>query len=468
MLTDISTWPTSLQFDNKNDGVLVCEKSLRYLPGKRLVCCGNWQEKPVVAKLFLDRRSAKRHWDREKSGAELLAKRGIVTPSLLFSGHLNDGTPLLLFEQLPGAETALDIWQQVETDQQRHLILHQLLAVIASHHCAGLWQADLHLDNFLRSDGVWYTIDADSIRSQQTGTPLDLKRSVDNLALFFAQLFPQHDHLIAAALNEYGRIRQIDRSELYNSLKGPLDRTRKRRRDKYIKKSYRSCTEFVRQSSFRRTVIYRRDADPERIRQLLADPDRLVEAGSCLKDGNSATVAHIPLPDGDWIIKRYNIKNLWHGLKRCLRPSRAWISWGNAHRLAISGIATPRAIAVIEKRFGPLRLGAYYICEHVEGVDAERFFRHDGPENGAGSPVAGNFVTLFDICKRIGIYHGDCKATNFLISGTKIWVIDLDAMREFKNKNIFLRRFRSDRTRFLQNWQDLPKLHQWFDDNLPE
>jgi len=458
--------PASLELEGADKlSPLVLEESLRDLPGKRLVARGIWQGKQVVAKLFLDPRSAIRHWKREQKGILALQQGGIKSPLLLHSGRLRDQTPIHIFEWLPDATTALDIWEQAGDDTQRLTFLQQLMVILADHHRAGLQQKDLHLNNFLYSKGGWYTIDADSIENRRTGEALDLKSSLENLALFFAQLTPEFDDLIEPALEKYDNSRKTT-ADFYQQLMPVLTKKRTERRHKYVSKSYRTCSEFIRGKNSRQVAIYRRDADPERIKQLLADPDTLIAAGKMLKDGNSSTVVHIHHPDGDWVIKRYNVKNLWHGLKRCLRPSRAWISWGNAHRLAISGIATPKAVAVIEKSIGPLRWGAYYVCEYISGVDAAEYFEEGKQITDQNDPVALNFVKLFRILKQTGIFHGDCKATNFLIKNQQPWVIDLDAMKEFSSEQQYLRYYQIDRQRFLCNWHKNPKLLKWFDRHI--
>ena len=47
---------------------LQCTDVLRALPKKRLVCNGHWEGRQVVAKFFLDSRSAVRHCYREEKG----------------------------------------------------------------------------------------------------------------------------------------------------------------------------------------------------------------------------------------------------------------------------------------------------------------------------------------------------------------------------------------------------------------
>ena len=466
MITDIPSWPTTLNLDCKDDFSLVCEKSLRNLPGKRLVCSGRWQKIPVVAKLFLDPRSAKRHWQREKTGVTALQKANITTPALLFSGQLDDQTPVLIFEQLSGAETALTIWQKLTDDKQRLELLQQLLSELAKHHRAGLQQRNLCLSNFLRSDQHWHSINGDTVDSHRFGTPLSPNDSLNNLALFFAQIEPCFDHLIETALVHYANARRLRQENIYPPLITKLSKTRTQRRHQYVRKSYHTCSEFVRHNSWRQVSVYRRNIDLKRIEQLLADPDTQLTNGAMLKDGDSTTVTRVFHPQGDWVIKRYNIMSPWHVLRRCLRPSRAWVSWGNAQRLTISGIDTPRAIAFIENRLGPLRLGAYFICENITAPDALDYFSHQPLKKSINSKEAYNFLSLFALLHKLGIYHKDCKATNFLIHQQQPWVIDLDAMREFRSRQSFLRRYKVDRKRFLANWKNQPQLQRWFDHRL--
>ncbi|SHI56759.1 Lipopolysaccharide kinase (Kdo/WaaP) family protein [Malonomonas rubra DSM 5091] len=463
MSYEIKSWPRVLKLAS-ND-TLTCVAPLRDLPGKRMVCKGEWQDQPVVAKIFLDPGHGKRHFNREKKGIDALRETGISTPPLLFAGTAENQNPVLIFAELPSPQTALQLWQQAADDTQKTELLQTLLSLLAQHHQSGLQQKDLHLGNFLFSDDTWYTIDGDAVDSSQLGTPLDLTASLSNLALFFAQLPPDSDDLIANVLDSYTYPRGLNSHQVITQLTEQLSVVRTRRRQTYVKKSYRTCSEFIRQDNPGQIAIYRRDCDTERITELLKDPDSLIERGEILKDGNSATVVRIPHPDGDWVIKRYNYKSFWHGLKRCLRPTRAWRSWGNSHRLKISDIKTPKAVAVIEKRLGPLRLGAYFVCENLSAPDAQSYFARDQLDE--KDSAAANLVTLFKQLHKLGIHHGDCKATNFLIHQQQPWVIDLDAMREYRSRDTFLRRYQSDRHRFLANWQCDLRLQSWFVQNLP-
>jgi tRNA A-37 threonylcarbamoyl transferase component Bud32 len=405
---------------------------------------------------------------REQRGILALHAAGIHTPALLYAGELSDKTPVLITEQLDAPETALEVWNSLTTDSSRQLVLKKLLYEIAKHHNAGLFQRDLHLGNFLLSQKRWYTIDGDTINVTSKKNTLRYKTSLDNLALFFAQLEPRFDHLLPAATHDYAQLRGLDAKRMESELPKKIYLTRKRRRLAYVKKSFRNCSEFVRNKTRGQVVVARRDADPELVQRLSSDPDSLIRQGELLKDGNSATVVRININQREWVIKRYNIKNFIHGVKRSLRPTRAKISWGNAQRLRISGIDTPRATAMLEKRFGPIRSIAYYVCEYSSGTDATKYFNTLTYADLDDNEAACNLVALFTTLRRIGVYHGDCKATNFLISHMRPLVIDLDAMREFRSYRRYLRRYRSDRARFLRNWPLGSELRQWFDSELPK
>jgi tRNA A-37 threonylcarbamoyl transferase component Bud32 len=459
------TLPFTIRLESPQESVLHCEKLVRELPGKRMVFSGTWQDRPVIAKLYPASTSAQKHWAREKNGIEALAGAGVTTPQLLHTGQLADGSYLLVLDRLLHARTALQWWQTLKSQADRQGFLLQLVELTAGLHETGLVQRDLHLENFLVSGQQIFAIDGDSISVRGNG-PLDLKTSSRNLALLYAQLPPKFDSLVEGASLHYALRRRISSEGLLARLRMDLPKVRQRRRRKYVTKCYRTCSEFIRDSNTRQVAVSRRDVQGETLYRLLKDPDAFMRGGELIKDGNSSTVVRVQADASDWIIKRYNIKNPWHAMKRCLRPSRAWVSWGNAHRLEISGIPTPRAIAMIEKRFGPFRSTGYYVCDYLDGPDAASFFHDEAVSVADKEHAADEFVILFDLIRKLGIYHGDCKASNFLLIDNTPWVLDLDAMREGGLVAHVRRRHRTDRQRFLGNWQSHPELLCWFDQHL--
>ena len=64
---------------------LTLQRLLRVLPGQRYVGQAEWCGRPVLAKLLVGARAA-RQYQRELSGARLLAEQGLTTPQLLAHG----------------------------------------------------------------------------------------------------------------------------------------------------------------------------------------------------------------------------------------------------------------------------------------------------------------------------------------------------------------------------------------------
>ncbi|MBM3855578.1 MAG: protein kinase family protein, partial [Verrucomicrobia bacterium] len=197
---------------------------------------------------------------------------------------------------------------------------------------------------------------------------------------------------------------------------------------------------------------------------VMADPDAWLEQGLPLKRGRSATLALVELEGRKLVIKRYNIKSASHALSRAWRPSRAWHSWIEAHRLRFLGIATPRPLALIERRLGPLRGRAWLITEYCEGPNLQdRLAAAENMPAGIDAAVRRLFAQLAEA--RIG--HGDLKATNFICSGKDLFVLDLDAMRQYDSETAWRKAWRKDRARFLRNWPQASALQREIEAALP-
>ncbi|ERI54290.1 hypothetical protein N878_12170, partial [Pseudomonas sp. EGD-AK9] len=173
------------------------------------------------------------------------------------------------------------------------------------------------------------------------------------------------------------------------------------------------------------------------------------------------------------VVKRYNLKGLGHWLRRFWRPSRAWHSWREGHRLELLGIATPRPLAVLERRWCWLRGRAYLITEYCGGQDIiARFQAHL-----QGSPPETELLALdrlFAALLRERISHGDFKGHNLLWieerdDASGHWsLIDLDAMQQHRSARGFARAYARDRARFLRNWPADSALHRLLDQRLPQ
>ena len=449
--------------------VLELQRLLRVLPGQRYVALAQWRGRPVLAKLLVGDK-AERHFQRESQGAHLLAEQGLPTPALLAQGWQAGQGGWLLFDYLEGAQSLWDAWQAVANrpllDAAQQAVLGEALSAIAQMHARGLWQADLHLDNLLRHAGRVSIIDGGGVCVEGAGKPLSRARVLENLGMFFAQLPAEVQPFIEELLVHY-LLANGEHALPLEALLAEVAKVRRWRLRDYMRKIARDCSLFSAKIGAFGLRVIRRDCLDE-LAPLLNQADALLAQGRALKLGGSATVAQVRQGERELVVKRYNVKNLGHWLKRFWRPSRAWHSWVEGNRLQLLGIATPQPLAVLERRWCWLRGRAYLITEYCGGQDIIARFQafHDG------SPPESDLLALdrlFAALLRERISHGDFKGHNlFWDERLACWsLIDLDAMQQHRSARSFARAYARDRARFLRNWPADSALHQLLNQRLP-
>ncbi|MBB3102741.1 lipopolysaccharide kinase InaA family protein [Azomonas macrocytogenes] len=454
-------------------GTLLLRQWLRVLPGRRYVAAAEWQGRAVLAKLLVGAQ-AERHYRREYEGAQLLLGQHLPTPELLAEGYEpEEGAAWLLFDYLAGAQGLGDAWHQVQAQPilsaAQRSIIGDALQAIARLHARGLWQEDLHLDNLMRLAGKLYLIDGGGVRAETLGKPLSCERVEENLGVFFAQLPAAVEPFIEELLAQHYLHESCEQVLALDALLEETTKVRRRRLRDYLKKVGRECSLFsVRRGPMGLRAVLR-EALPA-IEPLLQAPDKFVAAGHIYKTGGAATVARVVLDGRPLIVKRYNIKSFAHWLKRFWRPSRAWHSWREAHRLDLLGIATPRPLALLERRWYGLRKEAFLVTDYLAGQDILALF---APYLDSSPPeyLLVALDRLFAALIRERISHGDLKGHNLLWDGDTAdgrWsLIDLDAMRRHTLHRSFANAYRRDRARFLRNWPADSVLHRLLDERLP-
>lgn len=460
--------PLSLELaDGAGPETLQVHRLLRVIPGQRYVGLGEWRDRPVLAKLLVGGKAA-RHFQRELAGARLLAEQQQTTPQFLGSGLQEGEGGWLLFEYLDGSQSLGDAWQAVAHEPPlsngQQAVLAEALGAIAGLHAKGLWQADLHLDNLLRHQRQLFLIDGGAIRAENAGSPLTRNKVLENLGLFFAQLPATFEPFIEEVLVHYLLANDEHALPLETLLESVHTQRRGRLRE-YLHKLGRDCTEFgVQRGPMGLQVVRREEA--EALKALLADPDSAIEAGKALKLGGSSTVALVEVAGRPLVIKRYNIKGVGHWLKRFWRPSRAWHSWVEGHRLNFLGIATPKPLAMLERRWYGLRNRSYLVTEFMAGEDLLARWQ---PYLDQSPPVAElqALERLMGALRHERISHGDLKGTNLIWDRNQWALIDLDAVRQHSGEGRFQAAFGKDRARLLRNWPENSSLHQQLESRIP-
>lgn len=441
---------------------------LRVLPGQRYVGAGIWRGTKVLAKLLVGGNAA-RHFQRELDGARLMAAQGLTTPRLLADGLKEGEGGWLLFEFIENAESLGDAWAAVEhlpmlADEQ-HLVLGEALTAVAQMHAKGLWQQDLHLDNLLRQGGQLYLIDGAGIKAETPGQQLSRQRVLENLGVFFAQLPKRLEPFIEEALVHY-LLANAEHALPLEALLKQVDKVRSWRLKDYLDKAGRECTLFsVERSLSGLRAVCR--SEVQALAPVLEQADTYLDQGHLYKTGGAASVARIDVDGRPLVLKRYNIKNTAHWFKRFWRPSRAWHSWIEGHRLMFLDIATPRPLALLETRTLGLRNRAYLLTEYIDGPDLAACFAPFVESGEAPDEQVDALVQLMQQLIRERISHGDFKGHNLFWVDGRWSLIDLDAMCQHATQMSFAKAFARDRARLLRNWPSSSALYQRLDQVLP-
>ncbi len=434
---------------------LLVEEVLRLLPGRRLTARVRLGPEPAVLKLFLGP-GARRYCDREARGAALVVAAGVRTPALRGRVGPAPGETIsvqgLLFEYVDGARRLAD-------DDTGGVLL--AAAALARLHAAGAEHRDPHLDNFLVSPGTdgdpeLQLVDGDGVRrAGWRGNP-GRAASLANLALLCAERPPQADEDLARVYQAYAAARGWAGGEAAQAaeVRTLIRLTRRQRRARvrrYLAKAQRDCTEFHCSRTWRHYLVGLREFCGPELARFVDDPDAWLRNAQVLKAGNSATVVRLQLQGRSVVVKRYNQKNAWQALKRAVRPvARFRRAWLNGQRLSFLGIPTARPLALLERRFGPLRGRAYLIMEDLGDVDLAA----EVAARGLGDARLEQVVNLFRGLAAAGLSHGDTKISNFLVTPRSVSLVDLDALQPSRAGQ------EKDRRRFLANFDADPELRQ--------
>ncbi len=440
---------------------IVCLQVVRSLPGKRLVFLGEYAGEKVFVKLFLDPDRGERHWRREMDGLTAFKQCNISTAEVLYSGQTADlGLPVIVLAQLTGVKSIKQAWSEADA-KSREQILMRMVVLLARHHQSGVCQTDLHLDNFMLSDQEIFSLDGAGVVLHPGG--VGQETGLQNLGLFVAQLLPDWESYIPEIYELYSTERGWTHGPGSEYLLDQVRESRKGRWKEFRNKLFRNCTAFSYTKNRDGFQVVVRECAGQEMSGLLQGPDASFPGrGRAFKNGNTCTVWATVVNGQDLVIKRYNVKGFWHGLKLSLFTGRGERSWVNGHRLLFYGIPTPQPVALLKMKGGLFRPKAYLITEQLRAVNAREWF-HDPVVSGAEKGVmAEQIALLLHKLQRHQISHGDLKASNILIVDGEAMLIDLDAMQQHTNTAEFEKAMVMDVQRFMRNWDDDRGLHELF------
>lgn len=431
---------------------------LRHLPGRRTVWRATCGGREVLLKIYHRHPKQTRDADAEWENALRLAAAGVEIPAPLFRATTAGGGVVVAFNYIGGGRT-LD--RCLETDADTAGALRRVFALHARQHNAGCYQADDHLGNYLCHGDRIYMLDAGTCVFRDA--PLPLRDRLHNLAMLVANIPLPFHRQVEATLADYLNLcpPEIDRDLLARRLKHAVPVAVQTRLRKYLRKTRRSCSEFEREDRAGKTWLACRDL-PAGLKQLLLDdPDQFFTGAPLLKDGNTCTVAEVVYEGSAYVLKRYNRKPPGYRLTHTFLAPRALRSWTAGHVLNLFGIRTPRPLACLLLKSGPLLDRGYLLMEKVSGAPLHKIEASRITADGSRIPAA--LARRWMELDTIGATHGDMKASNFIVDDHgQLALIDLDGLKFNRSPREHERRRGKDMKRFMKNWQGTPELAEAF------
>lgn len=158
--------------------------------------------------------------------------------------------------------------------------------------------------------------------------------------------------------------------------------------------------------------------------------ERLLKEGKLLQSKPRCEVVRLDRPVGPLLIKRHTWGDTSRTWRMALRAPVARKCYEYGHWLRDRGVPTPRPLALVEDRFGPLGFRSYLITEFYEGESLFDLIRWGEPSLERCEGLARQVANLWQRLIALGAIHCDLKPENFIVDrADRVWLIDLEKFR---------------------------------------
>lgn len=415
--------------DNFGDFQLL--KILREIPFRRKVYLAKKEKSYFILKIF----SLNKEYLKELKGALILNESDVLTPKIISFGEKNTEY-FIIFEYINNA-IILEDYLKSNQDSIKKNVIKQLFQTNKLLHRLNIIQKDNHLRNYLIAENNIYVIDGGMIKKIKFFTSL---RKLINFALLESKIDPA---LLKDNINFY-------QSKISLTLKNIFKRYFIFKSiQRFLQKTLRTSSEFNRESNSTRLILKRRDFQFH-----FKEIDELLNNAEVIKNGNTCTVFRYE----NIVIKKYNLKSIWHFVALQFKKSRGLNSWQITNALNLINISTPSPYFYYEKRFLFFRLKSYFAMSYEESLNIKDF------EGRLKTSQSRKFFSekLFKFFNKLSFYrfiHGDLKHTNILVNNKNddIFMIDFDKSFFSKYQYIYNFRIQKQLNRFYSNWEPSSK-----------
>ncbi len=179
----------------------------------------------------------------------------------------------------------------------------------------------------------------------------------------------------------------------------------------------------------------------------LNDESILMSEGEVIKNEKGHLIVKIKIMDRYFFVKKYRIKNIFHGISRLIKKTRALNSWLMIYWLNAVGIRTAQPILLYEENGVLGARTSFLITEEIEGKRLDDAI----DQNTNIDLVVARIESFFKRMNWIKVSHGDAKTSNFFINQKGLVAFDLDSSKRRKLNFFHNKAISKDKNRILKS-----------------
>ena len=195
------------------------------------------------------------------------------------------------------------------------------------------------------------------------------------------------------------------------------------------------------------------------------EPHALLAEGDKLQDKLRCSVAKIDHPGRPVRLEASQLGNACARAEALALAIAGEKSWNDARFSHLAGVPTPRPRAYFERRLGPFKRSSYLLSDYIAGTSLYRFMRFERPTPNSSTISPGRWPPSGSSSMTCASGTTTSKPkTCWSIRTGKVWLIDFERMRRFRNRDRLRRRQVRDINDFFhpRNWRQNPAAAEVF------
>ena len=194
-------------------------------------------------------------------------------------------------------------------------------------------------------------------------------------------------------------------------------------------------------------LFIEKNLDLNQFTPFLNDESILISEGEVIKNEKGHLIVKIKIMDRYFFVKKYRIKNIFHGISRLIKKTRALNSWLMIYWLNAVGIRTAKPILLYEENGVLGARSSFLITEEIEGKRLDEVI----DQNTNLDLVVARIENFFKRMNWIKVSHGDAKTSNFFINQKGLVTFDLDSSKRRKLNFFHNKAISKDKNRILKS-----------------